>query len=76
MFAKKNILSASLFFLFTVNSYAGFGLETTRLVYNEKIKAKVLLLLILIRTGIIYCNPGLKMQTAMSALTLSPRHLY
>lgn len=40
MFAKKNILSASLFFLFTVNSYAGFGLETTRLVYNEKNKSE------------------------------------
>lgn len=40
MFTKKVILSASLIFLFTVKSYAGFGLETTRLVYNEKNKSE------------------------------------
>lgn len=40
MFTKKIIFSASLLFLFTIKSYAGFGLETTRLVYNEKNKSE------------------------------------
>lgn len=36
MFTKKIIISASIFILFTAKSYAGFGLETTRLIYQEK----------------------------------------
>lgn len=76
MFAKKNILSASLFFYSPLTAMPDLVWKQHGWFITKKIKAKVLLLLILIRTGIIYCNPGLKMQTAMSALTLSPRHLY
>lgn len=36
MFTKKITISVLTCLLFTVKSYAGFGLETTRLVYNEK----------------------------------------
>lgn len=36
MFTKKITISVLTCLLFTVKSYAGFGLETTRLVYHEK----------------------------------------
>ncbi|HHN8366557.1 TPA: fimbrial biogenesis chaperone [Morganella morganii] len=36
MFTKTNILSACALLLLVSESYAGFGLETTRVIYHEK----------------------------------------
>lgn len=36
MFTKTNIITASVLLLLVSKSYAGFGLETTRVIYHEK----------------------------------------
>ena len=74
MFTKTNILSACALLLLVSESYAGFGLETTRVIYHEKITARVLLPLIPTKAEIIFCSHGLKIKQEMSALILFQHH--